>query len=181
MKKQNIANFFGSVKIAFAVSALVAIQFAFAGNCSAQEKQDPTAESDVIKQTLSKIRDVEQLNTFQEQNKALKSENGKLKGEIASIKKQLAKLTQDLAQQTAKLRKQLLQMPTFEVQSKVLGGGKSMALLKSKDKVIRIRDNTEMSVAVADGVWVLMQVKKISKDMIELHFPELERTVYLYD
>ena len=56
-----------------------------------------------------------------------------------------------------------------------------MALLKSKDTVIRIRDKTEMSVTVADGVWVLMQVKNISKDMIELYFPELERTVYLYD
>ncbi len=56
-----------------------------------------------------------------------------------------------------------------------------MALLKSKDTVIRIRANTEMSVPVTDGVWVLMQVKKISRDMIELYFPELERTVYLYD
>jgi len=169
------------LKTVIVILAVAILQIGLGDHCAAQEKQDPTAESDVIKQTLSKIRDVEQLNSFQEQNKALKAENGKLKGEIASIKKQIAKLTQDLAQQTAKLRKQLLQMPTFEVQSKVLGGGKSMALLKSKDKVIRIRDNTEMSVAVADGVWVLMQVKKISKDMIELHFPELERTVYLYD
>lgn len=144
-------------------------------------KQDPTAPSDMIQKTISKIRDVERLDAFLEQNKALQAENNKLKGEVASIKKQIAKLTQDLAQQTAKLRKQLLQMPTFQVQSKILGGVRSMALLKSKDKVIRIRANTEMSVTVADGVWVLMQVKKISKEMIELHFPELERTVYLYD
>ena len=31
------------------------------------------------------------------------------------------------------------------------------------------------------GFWVLMHVKNISKEMIELYFPELERTVYLYD
>ena len=100
---------------------------------------------------------------------------------MLSINKQIAKLTKDLAEQTANLRRQLLQMPTFEVQSKIMGWGGNTALLKTKDKIIRIRDNTEMSVSVADGVWVLMQVKKISKDMIELHFPELERTVYLYD
>lgn len=163
------------------VTVLATVQLVWSGSAFAQDKKDPTAESDVIKQTIAKIRDVDQLENFQKQNSTLRTENNKLKQEIASIKKQLAKLTSDLAQQTAKLRKQLLQMPTFEVQSKVLGGGKSMALLKSKDKVIRIRSDTEMSVTVADGVWVLMQVKKISKDMIELHFPELERTVYLYD
>lgn len=166
---------------AFPLTAVLVSFFILSASAHAQEKKDPTAESDVIKQTIAKIRDVDNLENFQKQNSTLKTENNKLKQEIASIKKQLAKLTQDLAQQTAKLRKQLLQMPTFEVQSKVLGGGKSMALLKSKDKVIRIRTDTEMSVAVAEGVWVLMQVKKISKDMIELHFPELERTVYLYD
>ena len=147
----------------------------------AQDKQDPTAQSDVIQKTMSKIREVEKLDTYIEQNKALKATNEQLKKELASIKKQVAKLTTDLTQQTAKLRKQLLQMPTFEVKSKILGGGREMAILQSKDRSYRIRLNTEMSVAVADGIWVLMQVKKISKDMIELHFPELERTVYLYD
>ena len=165
----------------FPLTVLVVSLLFLSTSANAQEKKDPTAESDVIKKTMAKIRDVDRLENFQKQNSTLKTENNKLKQEIASIKKQIAKLTQDLAQQTAKLRKQLLQMPTFEVQSKVLGGGKSMALLKSKDKVIRIRTDTEMSVAVAEGVWVLMQVKKITKDMIELHVPELERTVYLYD
>jgi hypothetical protein len=79
------------------------------------------------------------------------------------------------------LRKQLLQMPTFNVQSKIINGSQSAAILKSKDTVIRIRNKTQLSVPVSDGVWVLMQVRNISKDMIELYFPELERTVYLYD
>lgn len=163
------------------ISFCCAIQFCLASTSLAQEKKDPTSESDVIKQTLSKIRDVERLDTFVLQNKALVEENKKLKADVASINKQIAKLTKDLAEQTAMLRKQLLQMPTFEVQSKILGGRLSMALLKSKDSVIRIRDKTKMSVSVAEGVWVLMEVKNISKDMIELYFPELERTVYLYD
>ena len=59
--------------------------------------------------------------------------------------------------------------------------GQGMALLQTKDRTIRIRLETEMSVAVADGVYVLMQVKKISREMIELYFPELERELYLYD
>ena len=72
-------------------------------------------------------------------------------------------------------------MPTFNVQSKIINGDRSAAILKSKNTIIRIRNNTQLSVPVSDGVWVLMQVKNISKEMIELYFPELERTVYLYD
>ena len=169
-------------KLVMPLAFAIAISMSLTSNGFAQdEKKDPTAPSDVIQQTISKIRDVERLDAFVQQNQALQLENQKLKIDIASIKKQLAKLTADLAQQSVKLRKQLLQMPTFQVQSKILGGDRSMALLKSKDTVIRIRANTEMSVTVGPGIWVLMQVKKISKDMIELHFPELERTVYLYD
>ena len=161
------------------------VVFVLAVSCTAmvqaQEKKDPTAPSDVIKATLSKIRDVERLDAFVEQNNALVAENKQLKTDIAAIQKQLAKLTKDLADQTVKLRKQLLQMPTFQVQSKVISRDRSMAILKSRDAVLRIRTNTEMSVPVADGVWILMQVKNISRDMIELHFPELGRTVYLYN
>lgn len=168
-------------RIAVLIAAFCACQFFNATTGQAQEKKDPTAPSDVIQKTLSKIRDVERLDTFVAQNLALKEENKKLKADIASINKQIAKLTKDLTEQTALLRKQLLQMPTFQVQSKILGDSLGMALLKSNDTVIRIRDKTKMSVTVADGVWVLMEVKNISKDMIELYFPELERTVYLYD
>lgn len=153
----------------------------FLPNINAQEKQDPTAPSTVIEQTLSKIRDVEKLDTFVQQNAVLVQENKKLKAEIASIQKQIAKLTKDLELQTTNLRKQLLQMPTFNVQSKIINGNRSAAILQSKNTIIRIRTNTQLSVPVSDGVWVLMQVKNISKEMIELYFPELERTVYLYD
>ena len=154
---------------------------ALATSVDAQENQDPTAPSTVIEKTLSKIRDVEKLDTFVQQNALLVEENKKLKVEIASIQKQIAKLTKDMELQTINLRKQLLQMPTFNVQSKIINGSQSAAILKSKDTVIRIRNKTQLSVPVSDGVWVLMQVRNISKDMIELYFPELERTVYLYD
>lgn len=153
-----------------------------AGGLAQEKQQDPTAPSEVINKTLSKIRDVEQLDAFIQRNQILQEENKTLKQQLASIQKQLQKLTKDFEEQNAKLRSQFLQMPTFEVQSKILGISGGIALLKSNSSVIRIRNNTEMSVPVADGGgWVLMQVKNISKDMIELHFPELERTVYLYD
>jgi len=164
--------------LGLAIGILISV---LGSNLSAQEKQDPTAESDVIKQTMSKIREVEKLDSYVEQNKALTASNKQLQAELAGIKKQVAKLTADLTEQTAKLRKQLLQMPTFEIKSKILGGGRNMAILQSKDRNFRIRVNTEMSVPVSEGIWVLMQVKNISKELIELHFPELERTVYLYD
>lgn len=168
-------------RLSFLIAVFCAVPFGLATTVHAQEKKDPTAQSDIIQQTLSKIRDVERLDTFVAQNELLKEENKQLKASIASIQEQITKLTKDLADQTALLRKQLLQMPTFVVQAKILSDGRSIAILKSKDTVIRIRDKTMMSVTVADGVWVLMEVKNISKDMIELYFPELERTVYLYD
>ena len=74
--------------------------FGFLPNINAQEKQDPTAPSTVIEQTLSKIRDVEKLDTFVQQNAVLVQENKKLKAEIASIQKQIAKLSKDLELQT---------------------------------------------------------------------------------
>ncbi len=100
---------------------------------------------------------------------------------MLSINKQVAELTKELADQQAKLRKQLLQMPSFELKAKVIGNGEGMAILKSKERYFRIRTDTKMSVPVADGVYVLMHVKKISKEVIELHFPELERDLFLYD
>ena len=145
------------------------------------QENDPTAQSDVINKTLSKIRDVERLDSFVEQNKALKAENAKLKADLASIKKQLDKLTADFAQQNVTIRKQLLQMPTFQVLSKVISGSSSMALLKMKTTNLKVKANTKLSVPVADGTWVLMEVREISKDMIVLYFPELQREVFLYD
>lgn len=170
-------------KSMFAVLSILGLMslFAITPTMDAQEKQDPTAPSTVIEQTLSKIRDVEKLDTYVQQNATLVQENKTLKAEIASIQKQIAKLSKDLELQTINLRKQLLQMPTFNVQTKIINGVRSAAILKSKDTIIRIRNNTQLSVPVSDGVWVLMQVKNISKEMIELYFPELERTVYLYD
>ncbi len=160
--------------------AVVITLTGFSGVVSAQEN-DPTAKSDIINKTLSKIRDVEKLDGFVEQNELLKKENQQLKAELASIKKQLAKLTADFEQQNAKIRKQLLQTPTFQVLSKVISGPSSMALLKTSTTQLRVKANTKLSVPVSEGAWVLMEVREISKDMIVLYFPELEREVFLYD
>jgi hypothetical protein len=47
--------------------------------------------------------------------------------------------------------------------------------------MIRVRNKMELSVPVSEGVWVLMRVENISKDQIELSFPEMARTIFLYD
>ncbi len=143
--------------------------------------QDPTKDSDVITATMAKIRDVEKLDSFQTENTALKEQNQLLQRDLASLTKNVADLSQQLAQQKELLQRQLLQMPTFTVKSKVIGNGMEMAVLQSGDKTIRIRSNTELSVPVSEGVWVLMRVEKISKDLIELNFPEMSRVLYLYD
>ena len=83
-------NFNTQTRNVLLIMACCATQFCLAATSQAQEKQDPTAASDVIQKTLSKIRDVERLDTFVQQNKALVEENKKLKADIASINKQIA-------------------------------------------------------------------------------------------
>ena len=59
-----------AVNTLFRVSALAILWVGVATpsqSLEAQEKQDPTAASDVIKETLNKIRDVEKLDTFIQQ------------------------------------------------------------------------------------------------------------------
>ena len=177
----NVAHLVPAKKFISAFAVVVLASVAMSQTGVAQVSNDPTAESEIIKQTMSKIRDVEKLDKYLEENRALKKANADLKKEIASIKKQLQKLTADLGQQAANIKKQLLQVPKFEIKAKLIGGGNDMAILKTGDRSIKVRLDTKMSVPVSDGVWVLMQVKKISKDMIELYFPELDRTVFLYD
>jgi hypothetical protein len=147
----------------------------------AQEIQDPTQQSNVIKETMAKIRDVEKLDSYISENTELKTQNKMLQEQLASLSKQVADLTLQLSQQRELLQRQLLQIPNFEVKSKIIGVGKETAVLQTGEKLIRIRNDTELSVPVSDGVWVLMKVEKISKDFIQLNFPEMSRTIYLYD
>lgn len=148
---------------------------------NAQEVQDPTQQSSVIKETMAKIREVEKLDAYIAENSSLKETNKGLSQQLASLTKQVNELTQQLAQQKELLQRQLLQMPSFEVKSKIIGAGKETAVLQTGNKMIRIRSDTELSVPVSEGVWVLMRVEKISKDFIQLSFPEMARTIYLYD
>lgn len=148
--------------------------------CIGQQKKDPTAQTKVIQETLAKIRDVEKLDTYIEANKELKKQNALLQKSLRDLTGKVNKLTVQLRQQQESLRKQLLQMPKFQVQSKILGKVVSMAILESNSRTILIRSNTTMSVPV-NNVWVLMEVRKITKDMIELYFPELKRSVFLND
>ncbi len=149
--------------------------------CGQESGEDPATDTNIIKETLGKIREVENLDKYISENNSLKSENKNLKSQLASLTKQVAKLTQDLATQQERLRKQLLQLPNFEVKSKLVGASKSMAVLQFGEKFVRIRKGIEMDVPVADGVWTLMKVENISTEFIQLTFPELERTIVLYD
>jgi len=146
-----------------------------------QELQDPASDSKVIEETLSKIRQVAELEKYLSENKTLKDANKQLMQQIASLDKQVKKLTQELKAENERLRKQLLELPTFEIKSKVVGGRSSLAVLQFGEKTIRIRQGIKMDVPVADGVWTLMKVLEISNDFIELEFPELDRKVVLYD
>ncbi len=164
-------------------SLTVAIVVLLASNAIAQEKKkvDPAAKTDVMKQTLNKIKNVQQLDKYIAENGKLKAENKTLKGQIATLSKQVAKLTNDLKKENERMKKQLLQLPSFKLKSKIVSKRSSLALLEDGDRTIRVRNGTERSVLVKPGVYVLMKVEKITTDGIVLHFPELDRRITLYD
>jgi uncharacterized protein YlxW (UPF0749 family) len=165
----------------FRFAVVATVWLVLMGWSSQSQAQDPTQDSDIMKAMMSKIRDVENLDTFVNENKTLREENTTLKTQLASLTKSVNELTQQLAQQKEVLQRQLLQLPSFEVKSKIIGNGTAMAVLDSSGKQYRIREATELSVQAADGIWVLMRVEKISKDFIELSFPEMSRRLFLYD
>jgi regulator of replication initiation timing len=142
---------------------------------------DPAAPSTIVQQTLAKIRDVEKLDKYIGENTLLKTENTTLKTQIASLGLQVAKLTEELKLENERLRKQLLELPNFSLKSKVLAGANAMAVLQLGERSFRIRNDVEMTIPLSNGVWILMKVEKITKDVIELKFPELDRTVVIYD
>ncbi len=146
-----------------------------------EEPTDPATDTQVIEETLGKIRDVENLEKFIAENETLKGENNSLKEQVASLAEQVKKLTEELQAENERLRKQLLHLPEFTVKSRLVSASRATAVLQFGEKSIRIRRGVEMSVPVEGGVWTLMNVKNISNDFIELEFPELERTIVLYD
>ena len=148
---------------------------------SQEPATDPAAPSTIVQQTLAKIRDVEKLDKYIGENTLLKTENTTLKTQVASLGVQVAKLTQELKLENERLRKQLLELPNFSLKSKVLAGETQMAVLQLGERSFRIRNNVEMTIPLSNGVWILMRVEKITKDVIELKFPELDRTVVIYD
>lgn len=146
---------------------------------SAQD--DPATQSSLMEETLKTIKEVENLNQYIAENKALKDTNKGLQGQIASLSKQVKQLTQQLKTSTETTRKQLLALPEFKVKSKLVGKTSAIAVLDMGGKVVRIRDKVEMSVPVVNGAWTLMRVEKITKDVIELKFIELDRTITIYN
>ncbi len=144
-------------------------------------QQDPATPTPVITETLRTIREVENLNRYIEQNDSLAKENKELKNEVASLATQVKKLTQEIATQNERLRKQLLTLPEVKIQSKVIGQGTAQAILDIGGRSIRIRNQVKMSIPVENGVWTLIQVEKITKDVVEIRFLELDRLVTIYD
>lgn len=167
-----------------AISLAIAIMFlSVAPSAHAQDRnnQDPTAESDVISETLKTIKEIEKLDTYLAQNKTLIEANKALTAQIAILTKQVAELTKQVATQNDSIRKQLLSLPPLVVHSKIIGPNSSMAVIGFGETSIRIRSDMKMTVPVQNGIWTLMEVDKITKDIIELNFTELGRVITIYD
>lgn len=165
----------------------VAAFFLF-GAAAASGQDDPATQSNLIEETLKTIKEVENLNQYiakieelQKANKSLNETNKGLQGQIASLGKQVAQLTEEVKTSNETLRKQLLTLPEFKVKSKLVGKSSAIAVLDMGGKLVRIRDKVKMSVPVENGVWTLMEVQKITKDVIELKFTELDRVITIYN
>ncbi len=65
------------------VLCVVVLSLLHSADSRAQDKQDPTAQSDVIKQTISKIKEVEKLDTYIAKNAELTAINKQLQAQIA--------------------------------------------------------------------------------------------------
>ncbi len=157
-----------------------------AGTAIAQD--DPATQSNLIEETLKTIKEVESLNQYiaqiaelQKANGSLQEANNALQGQIASLGKQVGQLTEEVRTSNETLRKQLLTLPEFKVKSKLVSGSSAIAVLDMGGKLVRIRDKVKMSVPVENGVWTLMEVQKITKDVIELKFTELDRVITIYN
>ena len=169
--------------IAISCLALVSLT---AGSVLAQD--DPATQSNLIAETLKTIKEVENLNAYMTQIEELKKANGSLQqankglqGQIASLGKQVAQLTAQIKTSNETLREQLLTLPDFKVKSKLVGKTSAIAVLEMGDNVVRIRDKMKMNVPAENGVWTLMEVQKITKDVIELNFIELDRVITIYN
>ncbi|MEZ6094013.1 MAG: hypothetical protein R3C03_07205 [Pirellulaceae bacterium] len=161
---------------------IVAVVFVILSATSAiaqDQVKDPTQESDVIKATMAKIREVEKLDSYISENTSLKELNKTLQQQLAALNKQVTELTKQLADQKEMLQRQLLQMPSIKVKSKILREGVATAVLQVDEKTIRVYQGRELSLEVKPGVWVLMEVAEISKDEIYLKFPEMSRELRL--
>lgn len=150
-----------------------------AGIAVAQD--DPASDTPIISETLNKIKEVENLDKYIAANAQLTEDNKVLREQIAGLTVQVQKLTQDLLIENERLRKQSLELPEFTVKARIFSSTSSMAVLQYGEKSIRIRQGTSLSVPIPSGIWVLMEVEKISKDTIELRFPELERDIVIFD
>lgn len=172
------------------VQSMIIGVFAFllVGTGTALAQDDPATQSNLIEETLKTIKEVESLNQYIAQieelkkaNKSLNDANKGLQGQIASLGKQVAQLTEEIKTSNETLRKQLLTLPEFKVKSKLVGKNSAIAVLDMGGKLVRIRDKVKMSVPVENGVWTLMEVQKITKDVIELKFTELDRVITIYN
>jgi hypothetical protein len=144
-------------------------------------QEDPASDTPIISETLGKIKEVENLDKYIAANAQLTEDNKVLREQIAGLTVQVQKLTQDLLIENERLRKQSLELPDFTVKARIFSSTSAMAVLQYGEKTIRIREGTRLSVPIPSGIWVLMEVQKISKDTIELRFPELERDIVIFD
>lgn len=156
--------------------------FGWSGHLAAQEEgQDPASDTKIIEETLGKIRDIERLDELLAANQQLAEQNKDLQKQIGELKQQVTQLTNELKLENERLRKQQIRLPEFVAKSRVIGTFGAVATIEFGDRQIRLREGLKMTIPIADDAWTLMEVQKITKDAIEIQFPELDRQITIHD
>jgi len=128
---------------------------------------DPATPSPKIREALELIRRVEEYDQLAREMQRLKAENDGLQQTIANLQEQLSKKSTEV--------------PEIIVRAKAIATGDALAMLEVGGATVRVRQGSELLVPAGRGENTPMRINHISPESIEVEFPELNRTVFLYD
>lgn len=140
--------------------------------------QDFSEEQDKVEELMQEVE-------------RLRAANAQLLETIDQMKEQTDRddLSNDPATASLKMRRILdatesgagVSVPAVTLKSKAVDDFQAIAVLGFGGTSLRVRPDVEVLIPVADGQLTSMKVTKIDMDVVQLEFPQLEQTVWLYD
>ena len=175
----------------------------FAQEETTPELKDPTQPSKLIQETKEKIRNVEQYDKLKrdfdklvvdksEMESKLNNQIDELTKEKDNLQTEIANLKADFAKQLAEMRNALkamqteekvqkeIRLPEIEVKSKAIGDFQSIVTLSINGKSAYFQQGEMTKISIDGQKATAMVVKSISRNLVEIDFPELNRSLALH-